>query len=317
MRVRGLELEERFETLVNPRRPLPAADRRADRDRPERAARRTAGRARGASFPRVRRRRGARRAQRALRHRLPRPRGRAADRDGASPRRSSTPSGSRADCSPAGVQRVGLASLAHFFGTSTRPCHRALADAEATAEILLAADRSRAGARRSDRRRPRRPRRAARAQAARASARSSPARRSGRASTSSATATSRCSTSAAPATSARGCARTSGPSGSGPPSRRRLARSSGSSGACSAPSSRLRSRSCACCASCGRRRTRAARGPIATSTCAGAEPAGASPDTPGPHGPLKSRGRRVVAARALDGLGGRARRTPCRRSARS
>src|SRR5260221_4869047 len=36
------------------------------------------------------------------------------------------------------VSRVGLASLAHFFGTSTRPCHRALADAEATAEILLA-----------------------------------------------------------------------------------------------------------------------------------------------------------------------------------
>ena len=36
------------------------------------------------------------------------------------------------------VPRVGLASLAYFFGTSTRPCHRALPDAEATAEILLA-----------------------------------------------------------------------------------------------------------------------------------------------------------------------------------
>src|SRR4029453_19514218 len=36
------------------------------------------------------------------------------------------------------VARVGLASLAHFFGPSTRPCHRALPDAEATAEILLA-----------------------------------------------------------------------------------------------------------------------------------------------------------------------------------
>src|SRR5437763_1044876 len=33
--------------------------------------------------------------------------------------------------------RVGLASLAQFFGTGTRPCHRALPDAEATAEILL------------------------------------------------------------------------------------------------------------------------------------------------------------------------------------
>jgi DNA polymerase-3 subunit epsilon len=33
--------------------------------------------------------------------------------------------------------RYGLASLAHFFGTAARPCHRALPDAEATAEILL------------------------------------------------------------------------------------------------------------------------------------------------------------------------------------
>jgi DNA polymerase III subunit epsilon len=33
--------------------------------------------------------------------------------------------------------RFGLASLAHFFGTAARPCHRALPDAEATAEILL------------------------------------------------------------------------------------------------------------------------------------------------------------------------------------
>jgi DNA polymerase III epsilon subunit family exonuclease len=33
--------------------------------------------------------------------------------------------------------RVGLASLAHFFGTSTEPCHRALPDARATGEILV------------------------------------------------------------------------------------------------------------------------------------------------------------------------------------
>src|SRR3954452_12014321 len=33
--------------------------------------------------------------------------------------------------------RFGLASLAQFFGTGARPCHRALPDAEATAEILL------------------------------------------------------------------------------------------------------------------------------------------------------------------------------------
>jgi DNA polymerase III subunit epsilon len=35
------------------------------------------------------------------------------------------------------VPRVGLASLAYFFGTSAQPCHRALPDAQATAEILV------------------------------------------------------------------------------------------------------------------------------------------------------------------------------------
>ncbi len=35
------------------------------------------------------------------------------------------------------ARRVSLASLAHFFGVSTQPCHRALPDAEATAEVLI------------------------------------------------------------------------------------------------------------------------------------------------------------------------------------
>jgi DNA polymerase III epsilon subunit family exonuclease len=35
------------------------------------------------------------------------------------------------------TSRAGLGSLAQFFGTSARPCHRALPDAQATAEILL------------------------------------------------------------------------------------------------------------------------------------------------------------------------------------
>ena len=35
------------------------------------------------------------------------------------------------------ASRFGLSSLAEFFGTGTRPCHRALPDAEATAEILV------------------------------------------------------------------------------------------------------------------------------------------------------------------------------------
>jgi DNA polymerase III epsilon subunit family exonuclease len=33
--------------------------------------------------------------------------------------------------------RAGLATLAHFFGTDAQPCHRALPDARATAEILI------------------------------------------------------------------------------------------------------------------------------------------------------------------------------------
>ena len=36
------------------------------------------------------------------------------------------------------VPRVSLASLSYFFGTSVQPCHRALADAQATTEILIA-----------------------------------------------------------------------------------------------------------------------------------------------------------------------------------
>jgi DNA polymerase-3 subunit epsilon len=35
------------------------------------------------------------------------------------------------------TRRVGLSSLAHFLGVPTEPCHRALPDARATAEILL------------------------------------------------------------------------------------------------------------------------------------------------------------------------------------
>jgi DNA polymerase III epsilon subunit family exonuclease len=35
------------------------------------------------------------------------------------------------------LRRVGLASLADFFGVATTPCHRALPDAEATAQVLV------------------------------------------------------------------------------------------------------------------------------------------------------------------------------------
>ncbi len=36
------------------------------------------------------------------------------------------------------IGRTSLAALAHFFGTSVEPCHRALPDAQATAEVLIA-----------------------------------------------------------------------------------------------------------------------------------------------------------------------------------
>ena len=135
VRVRGLELEETWETLVNPRRPLPAPisaltgiEPRSLRDAPpaELAVRRfldfagdavlVAHNARfdlGFLDVEVERLTGRRLAnpvvdtvwlaRRLLAGRIP---------------------------------RFGLASLAHFFGTSVRPCHRALADAQATAEIL-------------------------------------------------------------------------------------------------------------------------------------------------------------------------------------
>jgi DNA polymerase III subunit epsilon len=35
------------------------------------------------------------------------------------------------------IRRVSLAALAHFYGTSVLPCHRALPDAQATAEVLI------------------------------------------------------------------------------------------------------------------------------------------------------------------------------------
>ena len=44
---------------------------------------------------------------------------------------------SRATCCAGGRERTSLASLAFFFGTSVEPCHRALPDAQATAEVFV------------------------------------------------------------------------------------------------------------------------------------------------------------------------------------
>ena len=134
--------------------------------------------------------------------------------------------------------------LAERFSLPTRPCHRALPDAQATAEVLLlliglAQER---GARdRRGRARPRRWRRRGAAQARRRHAVAGC--RPGRACTSCATRTGRRCTSARRAICARGCARTSARAGRSRRSRRRSERSPASTPCRSAASSRPRSSS--------------------------------------------------------------------------
>src|SRR5688572_9001893 len=137
VRVRGLELGERFETLVDPRRPLPAPIAALTGIDP--------GALRGAPPVELATRRFLEFAGDAVlvAHNarfdmgfLDREVERLTGRRIAAPVVDTVWLARRL---LAGRQkRVGLASLAYFFGTSTRPCHRALADAEATAEILLA-----------------------------------------------------------------------------------------------------------------------------------------------------------------------------------
>ena len=80
VRIRGLELDGEFETLVNPGHADGAGRLRADGPARHRAPQRAAAAGRGQPVPRLRRRRGARRPQRALRPRVPRPGDRAAHR---------------------------------------------------------------------------------------------------------------------------------------------------------------------------------------------------------------------------------------------
>src|ERR687897_2195073 len=137
VRVRGLELEDRFETLVNPRRPLPAPiaaltgiDPRALCGAPpaELAVRRFLDFAGDAVLV-------AHNARFDLAF-LDREVERLTGRRVAAPVVDTVWLARR--LLEGRVRRVGIASLAHFFGTAAQPCHRALADSEATAEILLA-----------------------------------------------------------------------------------------------------------------------------------------------------------------------------------
>ncbi len=109
VRVRGLELEERFQTLANPGARLQPAVAALTGLRDEELRRAPPVAAGVRALPRVRGRRSARRAQRALRHGVPRQRDDAADRAGVSRRRSSTRSASRDGCS-GGSRRTSLRS---------------------------------------------------------------------------------------------------------------------------------------------------------------------------------------------------------------
>jgi DNA polymerase III epsilon subunit family exonuclease len=137
VRVRGLELEETFETLVNPRRPLPAPiaaltgiDARELRGAPpvELAVRRLLDFAGDAVLVAH----NARFDMGFLDREVERLTGRRV----ASPVVDTVWLARR--LLEGRQRRVGLASLAYFFGTGVQPCHRALADAQATAEILTA-----------------------------------------------------------------------------------------------------------------------------------------------------------------------------------
>jgi DNA polymerase III epsilon subunit family exonuclease len=137
VRVHGLELGARFETLVNPRRPLPASvaaltgiDQRQLRSAPpvELAVRRFLEFAGDAVLV-------AHNARFDIAF-LDREVERLTGRRLAAPVVDTLWLARRLLAGR--VSRMGLASLSHFFGTAARPCHRALPDAEATGEILLA-----------------------------------------------------------------------------------------------------------------------------------------------------------------------------------
>src|SRR5215216_3906215 len=136
VRVRALELEDSFQALVNPGRPLPEPIGRLTglRDQELRLA---------PSASTVVRRfltfageaalvaHNARFDQRFLEHQLDRMQGR---------RLAEPPLDTAALARrllEGRLRRCSLASLAEFFGVSTTPCHRALPDAEATAEVLI------------------------------------------------------------------------------------------------------------------------------------------------------------------------------------
>ena len=126
------------------------------------------------------------------------------------------------------LPRMNLGTLAERFDTEVRPCHRALPDAQATAEVLVQPAGHGAGARRPHGGRCGRLRRPRSVGGCGCGASSLAACPAGPASTCSATATTACCTSARPPTCERACAPTSPAASCGGGSSTRWRRPSGS-----------------------------------------------------------------------------------------
>jgi DNA polymerase III epsilon subunit family exonuclease len=133
VRVRGLELVESFQSLVNPRMALPEPVARLTglreqelRDAPSISS--VLGRFLAFAGDELLVAHNARFDQRFLERQL-------GDRRLSEPPLCSAALARR--LLEGRLRRVGLASLAHFFGVPTQPCHRALPDAEATAQVLV------------------------------------------------------------------------------------------------------------------------------------------------------------------------------------
>ena len=137
VRVGALELVDSLSVAGRSRSTAPGADGAPDRA-PRRGAPPGAARLDGCrALPRVRRRRAARRAQRALRPELPRApaaaTGRAPARGAAARARRRSPAG----CSAGACARWASPRSPTSSAWRPQPCHRALPDAEATAEMFV------------------------------------------------------------------------------------------------------------------------------------------------------------------------------------
>ena len=268
-KVEGLALGATFETLVDPGVRLPDAITALTGIGRDDVRGAPGGRPRGSSLPRLRRRRGARRAQRTVRHGVSRSSRRAHHRPArrGAGRRHGLARAAAARRPHDAVRPAAALALLRNVRDAVPPCARRRIGDRRDPDR---ADRARAGARRRDGRRPRRARRRREPGGSTASARSSPQRRRPPGRTSSATRGGRRSTSDAPAIFAPGCARTSRAVGSDPPSRRPSARSRASTGSGAGASSRPPSTSFGSSVSSDHPPTRGARGPTGTSIFAAA-----------------------------------------------